>query len=310
MTWLPFVALSAGIALGLADRGRRIGPAVDQVTNAALVALMIVIGVGVGADRAVMAALPRIGVQAVAIALAAIAGSVAATVLVERSLVPMAAIARRLTDAGVTLRPPAQAGRSPLLWLMPAGIAVGVLLGWLRPDLAERTDTALTLTLIVLYVSVGVGTGANRAVFAFLRLLGARVVWLSVAIAVGSVAGGYAMSLLLGLPHQVPVVAAGGMSFYSVTGAFMTDALGTEYGSYGFVVNIAREMLTVALLPLLARISRGSAIAGGAAGCMDTMLAPVTQAVGAEVGLVALVTGTLLTLAVPVLLPILLTLTV
>lgn len=52
------------------------------------------------------------------------------------------------------------------------------------------------------------------------------------------------------------------------------------------------------------KISKGSAIASGAGGCMDTMLIPVSKAVGPELGLVALISGTITTLAVPFILPI------
>ncbi len=92
------------------------------------------------------------------------------------------------------------------------------------------------------------------------------------------------------------------MSYYSITGAFMTEAYGLEVGAYGFLVNVMREFLTV-LMPVLVKISKGSPIAGGAAGNMDTMLAPVTKFVGVRLGLVTLVTGTVLTFVVPFLLP-------
>lgn len=46
-----------------------------------------------------------------------------------------------------------------------------------------------------------------------------------------------------------------------------------------------------------------SAIAGGAAGNIDTILVPVTKFVGTELGLVALITGVILTFAVPFILP-------
>ena len=95
------------------------------------------------------------------------------------------------------------------------------------------------------------------------------------------------------------------MSFYSITGAYMTQAYGIEIGTYGFIVNVLRETFTVLLLPLLIKISPGSAIAAGAAGDMDTMLAPVTKFVGPRLGFVTLVTGTILTLIVPFLLPVL-----
>ena len=83
----------------------------------------------------------------------------------------------------------------------------------------------------------------------------------------------------------------------------MTQAYGLEIGTYGFIVNVLREFFTVLLMPLLIKISLGSPIAGGAAGNMDTMLAPVTKFVGVRLGLVTLITGTIFTLLVPIVLP-------
>jgi uncharacterized membrane protein YbjE (DUF340 family) len=156
----------------------------------------------------------------------------------------------------------------------------------------------------VLYVSVGVSLGSNRKVFRYLKVLGFKVLYLSAAIFIGSAAGGLLSGLVLGLPFYISVISAGGMSYYSLTGAYMTQMYGIEAGTYGFIVNVMREFFTVLLLPLLVRISKGSPIASGAAGNMDTMLVPVTKFVGVELGLVTLITGTILTFLVPVALPI------
>lgn len=94
------------------------------------------------------------------------------------------------------------------------------------------------------------------------------------------------------------------MSFYSITGAYMTQQYGIEIGTYGFIVNVMREFFTVLTMPLLIKISQGAPIAAGAAGDMDTMLAPITKFVGIRLSLVALLTGTLLTIVVPLLLPV------
>ena len=163
-------------------------------------------------------------------------------------------------------------------------------------------DTIFTISLIVLYVCVGISQGANREVFRFVKRLGFRIIWLSAAILLGSILGGIIAGILLRLPLYVSVISASGMSFYSITGAYMTQAYGLEIGTYGFIVNVLREFFTVLLMPLLIKISLGSPIAGGAAGNMDTMLAPVTKFVGVRLGLVTLITGTILTLLVPIVL--------
>jgi uncharacterized membrane protein YbjE (DUF340 family) len=66
-----------------------------------------------------------------------------------------------------------------------------------------------------------------------------------------------------------------------------------------------REFITILLLPLLVRISKGAPIACGGAADMDTVLMPVTKFVGTELGIIVLITGTILTFAVPVLLQLL-----
>ena len=156
-----------------------------------------------------------------------------------------------------------------------------------------------------MYTGVGVSLGTHRKVFKFIKILGIRVIYISIAIFIGSFLGGLVSGIILNLPLRVSILSASGMSYYSLTGAYMTSIYGIEFGTYGFIVNVMREFFTVLLLPFIIKISKGSAIASGAAGNMDTMLVPITKFVGVELGLVTLITGTILTFFVPVILPIL-----
>lgn len=83
---------------------------------------------------------------------------------------------------------------------------------------------------------------------------------MSVAIFIGSIVGGFLAGTIMGVPLRISVMSAGGMSYYSITGAYMTQAYGIEGGTYGFIVNVMREFFTVLLLPLLIKISKGSLI--------------------------------------------------
>ncbi|MFA6782846.1 MAG: lysine exporter LysO family protein, partial [Sedimentibacter sp.] len=165
------------------------------------------------------------------------------------------------------------------------------------------TDLFFTIALIVLYICVGISQGANKEVFVYLRLIGFRIILIPAAILFGSLIGGIVSGIILRLPLHISTTAAAGMSFYSITGAYMTQQYGIEIGTYGFIVNIMREFLTVLTMPLLIKISPGALIAGGAAGDMDTMLAPITKFVGIRLSLVTLLTGMILTFVVPILLP-------
>ena len=150
---------------------------------------------------------------------------------------------------------------------------------------------------------MGVSLGSTKGVWQYIEKLGFRILFMPLAIFAGCVLGGIISGLVLDVPLSWSAVSAGGMGYYSLTGAFLTESFGVEAGTYGFVVNVSRDVFTVILLPLLTKISKGSPIASGAAGCMDTMLVPVTGAVGPELGMVALISGTILTFLVPLWLP-------
>ncbi|MDR3294591.1 MAG: lysine exporter LysO family protein [Clostridiales Family XIII bacterium] len=322
MTLIPFACLAIGAAVGWRGLSARILAKIDMVTNLALVALMLTIGTNIGASDTIMSNLPFIGLNCVVIAVLAVVLSVACTFLSEKTVLPLEKARLKISlgaDAAA-----AEAGRpedgcgetgesgegSPLVWIMPGSIIAGAVFGFfLMPEAYVYVlDHTLTASLIVLYVSVGISLGANKGVLKYVKQLGFRVVFLPVAILTGSLSGGFLAGCILNIPMHIPVMSAAGMSYYSITGAYMSQAYGVETGTYGFIVNVMREFFTVASLPLLIKISKGSPIAGGAAGNMDTMLAPVTKFVGAELGIVTLFTGTALTFLVPFLLPLLRTL--
>lgn len=311
MTWMPFLCLGFGLFFGLRDLSEKILKEIDTIINIALIVLMLTIGFHIGINDTVMSNLPSIGFHCIIISFSAIFFSVAFTVFTEKTVLPLEELQARLFSENINLSEEVDIGEeekkkaSPLIWIMPISIVSGVLFGFFLLPVSFKPALGYLLTgsLVVLYISVGISLGSNRKVFKYLKVLGFKVIYLSFAIFAGSVAGGFVSGLLLGLPFHISVVSASGMSYYSLTGAYMTQVYGIEAGTYGFIVNVMREFFTVLLLPLLIKISKGSPIAGGAAGDMDTMLVPVTKFVGIELGLVALITGTVLTFAVPLILP-------
>jgi uncharacterized membrane protein YbjE (DUF340 family) len=313
MMWLPFACLTAGLIVGLQRLPKTAIRVVDLITTISLVGLMLTIGGNIGTNETMIANLGRIGFNCAVIALFAIAFSILLVVILEKTILPLEEVSRKLSieklnvNVEVDIAKEEQKKSSSLIFLMPISIITGILIGRfvLPADLVFVLGYSLTASLVILYISVGISLGSNHTVFKYVRMLGWKIVLISVAIIIGSLTGGILSGLLLHLPPFLSILSASGMSYYSITGAFMTQAYGIEAGTYGFMVNVMREFITVLLLPLLVRISKGSPIAGGAAGDMDTMLVPITKFVGPELGLVTLITGTILTFAVPVVLPLL-----
>jgi len=312
MTWyFPFVFLGAGALLGLVKLPGKALFAIDYVGNAALVVLMFAIGISVGADDTVIESVGVIGLQCAVIALCAVFFSVLLVFLLEKTLLPLDKLKNRLIDdklgAGIDVGADTEKKRSPLVFVIPACIVIGAAAGYfvVPAESLNAVGKCFLVSLAVLYVTVGIGLSQNRGVIGYMKALGWRVALLPAAILLGSLAGGAAAGFITGVAPHVSVLSASGMSYYSITGAFMTQTYGIRTGTYGFLVNVFREFFTVLLLPLLIKVGKGAPIAGGAAGNMDTMLVPVSKFVGVELGFVALITGTVLTFAVPVLLPVL-----
>lgn len=313
--YVPFLCLAVGTVINWKSLPQPVLTWFDRLMNLALEVLMAVIGMNIGTSEEVMGNLGRIGASCLLISLAAIWCSVGLVVLCEKTVMPLEKIRLQMAaESAGTMQSVGSAeaaddensGFSPLVLVMPGFILAGILVGWLFLDgqKAAWMDTALTVSLVFLYTGVGVSLASNKSVFGYIRRLGLRILFLPLAIFLGCMLGGFLAGLILGVPAAWSVISASGMGYYSLTGAFMTETWGIEAGTYGFIVNVSRDVFTVLLLPVLIRISKGSPIASGAAGCMDTMLVPVSRYVGPELSLVALISGTILTFVVPVWLPV------
>lgn len=342
MAIIPFVCLGIGIVLGIFVKSAKFVALSDKVSTFALIFLMLSIGLGIGLDQGIISNLGRIGFNCAVIALCAIGFSVLFTYLCEKTVLPLKVIddelkARNLDLYTTEIKNEVQSEKSAegasgssseksenaakiegakaekkedgtnLVWIMPGSLVLGLVGGIFSRSILTGAvvDKVFIVFLIILYICVGISQGANKEVFLYVRVLGLKILWLPGAILCGSIVGGIIAGLVLQLPFNISLISASGMSFYSITGAFMTSAYGLEVGTYGFIVNVMREFFTILMMPLLIKISPGSPIAGGAAGNMDTMLAPVTKFVGVRLGLVTLITGTVLTFLVPFLLPLL-----
>ncbi|MGN0710773.1 MAG: lysine exporter LysO family protein [Anaerovoracaceae bacterium] len=311
MTVMPFICLGAGFLISLKNLSKKWLDAADMIVNAALVLLMLTIGMNIGINESVMKNLPVIGLNCCIISLSAIALSIIFVLAAEKTVLPLERLRDKLycekidISSEVDIASEENKKGSPLVWIMPVSIVAGVILGVLvfEEDFGRYLDWSLYGSLVILYTGVGISLGSNRKVFAYIKIMGMRIIFLPLAIFAGSLTAGILTGAVLGIPLYIPVLSASGMSYYSLTGAYLTQAYGIEAGAYGFMVNVMREFFTVLFMPLLIKISKGSPIAGGASGNMDTMLVPVTKFVGAELGLAALITGVILTFFVPFELP-------
>ena len=290
--YIPFICIAIGALINLKGLPEKALDIINIIMNSALMLLMTVVGLNVGTSREVLDNIGKIGLNCFIMCLS--------SVFLEEIRLKL------LEEKGLNLKAvPEKKGVDPLMICMPLAIILGLLLGiFVCPDIKESTlDTLLTISLIFLYTGAGVSLATNKTAFLYIKKLGLRILLLPLAIFAGGLISGLIMSKLLGVDLCWSVTASSTMGYYSLPGAFMTEAYGVEAGIYGFMVNIFRDICTVTLMPLLKRISKGATIASGAGGCMDSMFIPVTRAVGPELGIAGLIVGTIITIFVPFWLP-------
>jgi len=307
MTIMPFICLFFGIIIGTRNLSKETMKKIDIFTNIVIVILMTIIGMNIGINEEIISKFGKIGLNCAVISIFGIGLSIILTVMLEKTILPLEKIKNKINLENKKEIEQDENEKSLLTIVIPVSVISGLIIGIF---LMNKTydiflNYSLVISLIMLYIGVGIFLGSNLKVLKYVKEIGIKILLISLVIVIGSILGGAIAGKILGIPVNISVISAGGMGYYSLTGAFMTSKFGIEAGTYGFIVNIMREFFTVLFLPILIKISKGSAIASGGAGNMDTMLMPVTKFVGAELGLVTLITGIVLTFFVPIILPIL-----
>lgn len=306
MTIMPFICIGTGVFIGINKFFCIDMNLVDIIINLALFLLMFTIGLNIGLNQIILNNIGTIGINCLVISILAILFSAIFTFLIENRYINL----NNFLDNDKKIKVKDTDVNGKLLSefsLIPIFIIIGLFFGifMLKKGIHITTDLLLWISLIILYTGVGISLSKNRDVFGYIKKLGWKIMLIPCTTIVGSLFAGWVSAWLLKLPLEVTLLSSSGMSYYSVTGAYMSQTYGAEIGIYGFLVNVFREFFVVLGLPIIHKLGNGAVIAAGAAGNMDTMLIPVTKYTGKQLILVTLVTGTTLTFLVPIILPLL-----
>lgn len=160
-----------------------------------------------------------------------------------------------------------------------------------------------TYALFVLMFLVGVSIGSDKNAFYVLRKINVKVVLVPLVVVVGSILGTAIVSFLLDDIKVKEAMAVGaGFGYYSLSSIFISQISGKELGVIALLSNIFREIITLVAAPLLVRyFGKLAAIASGGATAMDTTLPIIVKFTGKEFGIIAIFSGIVLTILVPVL---------
>lgn len=170
-------------------------------------------------------------------------------------------------------------------------------------------DSIIDWELYLLAIVIGLGIGRDVKLEILKRISGIAIFSIFVAIF-----GGLISSIplyFLGLrPFNLALSISLGSGWYSYSGPIVAKYYGPVDGVIAFLINFLREQLTFSLVPLLLKLRSTplGAIAVGGATSMDTTLGFYVDVLGYEYGIGAMINGVILTLIVPIMLPLILSL--
>lgn len=179
---------------------------------------------------------------------------------------------------------------------------LGVCLGRLDLAPALLMDSRVTFAaLCCLLFCVGMSIGSNDNIVSEFRSLNPRLALLPVATILGSFAGSLVAWLFLQYRGVTDCMAVGsGFAYYSISSIFITQYRGAELGTVALLANIYREILTLLIAPLLAKVFGPLApISSGGATTMDTTLPIILQTCGQQYVVVSLFHGFVVDFSVP-----------
>lgn len=185
--------------------------------------------------------------------------------------------------------------------LILACFCLGILCGrfGLLPESLDGENVTLAL-LFVLMSCVGISVGSDRRLGEILRSLRPKILLYPLGTTIGTFLAAGLCSLFLAYPLSHCLAVGAGFAYYSLSSILITQAVGTELGTVALICNLAREALTLLLVPLVARFAPEPAvIAMGGATTMDSTLPIMARTLGTQWVFVALVHAIVLDFSVP-----------
>ncbi|MBQ1882722.1 MAG: lysine exporter LysO family protein [Bacteroidales bacterium] len=315
--WVTLGLLAFGFIIGLFLRGQS-GKLVSAVVMATVCILLFVMGIRVGLNEEIIGAIKSTGVISAILFVFGTGVCIVLTWLFTKYVIDRHG--RNSTDSACSdkcgkVSDSEQSGSSN--GFKDSAIILGCfLLGLVLALTRVLPETFYALdfesyadwVLYAMLLSVGVSIGMGESVWALVKKLPRRVLWLPlVALAgtwIGSVAAFMTIRALgydLSLQQSATINTA--MGYYSLSSILTTKAWGATIGSICLLTNLMRELFTILAAKPIGRIfGRFASTASGGATVTDTSLPIILKAEGRDILPAVLYYGIVINIAVPFLL--------
>jgi uncharacterized membrane protein YbjE (DUF340 family) len=189
--------------------------------------------------------------------------------------------------------------------------SVGLLLGFnhLLPEYLIKEDYS-SYALYFLMFLVGIGVGVDTRAFQALKSYNLRIFLIPLTTIIGTAIGVSLVYLVIPNISFKEVNAVGsGYGYYSLSSIIITETYSKSLGVIALLSNVMREIITLLLAPTMAvYFGKVAPICSGGATSMDTTLPIITKASGKEYAIISLFHGIVLTVLVPIIVSLILSL--
>ncbi|MEW8993148.1 lysine exporter LysO family protein [Clostridium sp.] len=169
------------------------------------------------------------------------------------------------------------------------------------PEIMSSIDNLASISLVALIFLVGIDVGGNKKIFKDLKKVGLKALLIPFGGIIGSLLGGLLVGLLFNMAINESLAIGSGFGWYSLSGVMLKEMSGDTLGAIAFLTNVFREILTVILIPILAKRLNGyTAIAPAGATSMDTTLPLIAKATNPEIAVISFINGVIMSSLVPV----------
>ena len=186
---------------------------------------------------------------------------------------------------------------------------LGLILGltkFLPASLLEGDFSIYALYLLMFLVGIGIGTDRNS--WKIIKEVNIKIILVPLSVIIGSLVGVTVVSTLLSNINFGEAMAVGaGFGYYSLSSVIITEFHSETLGVIALLSNIIREILTLLATPLFVKyFGKLAGIASGGATAMDTTMPIIVQYSGKEYAIISVFSGIVLTILVPIIVPLIL----
>nr|WP_119721010.1 lysine exporter LysO family protein [Methanococcus maripaludis]BAP63179.1 hypothetical protein MMOS7_10930 [Methanococcus maripaludis OS7] len=165
-------------------------------------------------------------------------------------------------------------------------------------DFGNMYEIMLYIQILLIGIDLGKSSGLRGV-----KKVGKFGLLLPLFTIIGSLIGGIISSIMLNIPLKYALAIASGMGWYSLCGPILAK-YSAIYGVMGFLVNLAREVLTIIGYSFVVKkFPKDMAITLGGGTSMDSTLPIIVKFGGKDIMILSFVHGFILTLLIPFITP-------